>query len=299
MLPGTQAPRTIALLFLVALVVIWGGNYTWVKIAVRDIGPWTFNLLRYAGAVLLMWVAVTAVGRGADILPLREERAGLAVVGLLQAAVITSGTALALQWIEASRVVLIAYSMPIWTLPLSVIILNERAGWATYVGALLGFAGLLLLTNPLAMTWSAETIPGLVAALIAVLGWALGAVLYRRRQWRSNFWQQTFWQLLVTALALLPLPVLFEIDRSVNITTSLVVITLYNCIVPTVLGYWCWAQALTRVPATAASQVLLLSPVFGMVQSHLVLGEPLGAWIAAAALCILTGAWLAVAGARN
>lgn len=295
--PAERPPQSTALFFLAALVVIWGGNYTWVKIVVRDIGPWTFNLIRCWLAVAIMAAVFVAAGRGRQLMPQPGERLGLGIIGLLQLATITTCTALALQWLEASRVVLIAYSMPIWTMPLSALLLKERVTVSTVAGAALGFAGLVLLTNPFAMPWTAESIPGLLLALVAVNGWALGAVLYRRRRWQSTFWQQTFWQLAVTAVVLVPCALAFEHSREIRFTAPMVTITLYNSLFPTVIGYWCWAQALTRMPATAASQVLLMSPLFGIVQSHLVLDEPLGAWISLAAACIVLGAWLSISGA--
>lgn len=297
--PAERPPQSTALFFLAALVVIWGGNYTWVKIVVRDIGPWTFNLIRCWLAVAIMAAVFVAAGRGRQLMPQPGERLGLGIIGLLQLATITTCTALALQWLEASRVVLIAYSMPIWTIPLSALLLKERVAISTVAGAALGFAGLVLLTNPFAMPWTAESIPGLLLALVAVNGWALGAVLYRRRRWQSTFWQQTFWQLAVTAVVLVPCALAFEHSREIRFTAPMVTITLYNSLFPTVIGYWCWAQALTRMPATAASQVLLMSPLFGMVQSHLVLDEPLGAWISLAAACIVLGAWLSISGAAR
>lgn len=294
-----RSPRTTAILFLAALVVIWGGNYTWVKIAISDIGPWTFNAIRYTLASAFMAATFAAVGRSSEILPQPGERLALGAIGILQVAVITTCSSLALQWLDASRVVLIAYTMPIWTMPLSALLLNERITATTAAGATLGFGGLVLLTNPFALPWTTDSIPGLILALIAVNGWALGAVLYRRRTWRSTFWQQTFWQLAVTAVIIIPFSLVLEFGGEIRPTTPMLAITLYNSIIPTVIGYWCWAQALTRVPATTASQVLLISPLFGMVLSHFVLGEPLGAWIWLAAACIVLGAWLSIPGAAR
>ncbi len=62
--------------------------------------------------------------------------------------------------------------------------------------------------------------------------------------------------------------------------------------VPSILGFWCWARALDRVPVATASQVLLLSPVFGVLLSAAVLGERLGPALAASAALIISGAIL-------
>jgi drug/metabolite transporter (DMT)-like permease len=290
----SQGMDKVTLLFLIALVAIWGGNYTWVKIALQDIGPWTFNAVRYGGAVLLMLVVFGLKGPLSRILPAREERRPLALIGLLQAGFTTAFAALALQWIEATRVVLINYSMPIWTLPLSLLLLGERISVRAGLGAALGAAGLVLLTNPFSMIWNETTLPGVLCAFGSVLSWALGAVLYRRRKWTSGFWQQSFWQIAVTFVFMAPFALVLEAGRSVNVTPSLFLVIAYNMIVPTVVGFWCWSQVLSRVSATTASQFLLLSPVFGMIQNHFVLGEPLGAWIGAAAACIILGAFLSL-----
>jgi drug/metabolite transporter (DMT)-like permease len=289
-----QGTDKVALLFLIALVAIWGGNYTWVKIALHDIGPWTFNAVRYGGAMLLMLSVFGLKGPLSAILPVPEERRPLAIIGFLQAGLTTAFAALALQWIEANRVVLINYSMPIWTLPLSLLLLGERISMRASLGAALGAAGLVFLTNPFAMNWNETTLPGVLCAFVSVLSWALGAVLYRRRKWMSGFWQQSFWQIAVTFIFMMPCALVFETGRSVVPTTSLFLVIAYNMVVPTVFGFWCWSQALSRVSATTASQFLLLSPVFGMVQNFFVLSEPLGTWIGAAAACIILGAFLSL-----
>lgn len=290
----SQSTDKVAFLFLIALVVIWGGNYTWVKIALHDIGPWTFNVVRYGGAMLLMLGVFGLNGPLSVILPVPGERRPLALIGFLQAGLTTAFAALALQWIEATRVVLINYSMPIWTLPLSLILLGERISMRAALGAVLGAAGLLFLTNPFAMNWNETTLPGVLCAFVSVLSWAVGAVLYRRRKWKSGFWQQSFWQIAVTFIFMIPFALVFETGRSIVPTSSLFIVIAYNMVVPTILGFWCWSQALSRVSATTASQFLLLSPVFGMIQNFFVLDEPLGAWIGAAAACIILGAFLSL-----
>jgi drug/metabolite transporter (DMT)-like permease len=280
--------------FLLALVFIWGGNYTWMKIALQDVGPWTFNALRYLGGAALLAAVFVVSGQRDRLAPAPGERLSLAVVGLLQATLMTSFTALALVYADASRVVLIAYSMPIWAILWGYVVLGERSRPLALVGALLGIAGVGLLTLPGRAGWSVDAAIGTGIALIAVQGWALGSVLYRRKVWRTPFWSQIFWQVAVTAAVMAPLALILERWGRWENTASLWIILLYNVAAPTVLGFWCWAKALSRMPAGIASQVLVLSPIFGMLQSHLVLGEPLTETIWLAALAVSAGALLAL-----
>ncbi len=286
--------RGEGLLLLTVLVVIWGGNYTWVKVALADMAPLTFNTLRYGAAAILMALVAATRGSIRDSLPERDERLRLALIGVLQIGVVTACSTLALRRIEATRVVLIIYSMPIWTLLLSAALFGERASARTLAGVALGAAGLALLTNPLAMAWTADTLPGVLLALASVLGWAWGALLYRARQWRSGLWSQVFWQIAVSVCFMIPFTLAFELGRPVNVTPALLATLFYNAIVPSVVGFWCWSQALARVSVAHASQFLLLSPVFGLIQNNIVLGEPVGPATFVAAGCILAGASLSL-----
>ncbi len=288
------AERRVAVGYLLLLVVLWGGNYTWVKIAVRDVGPLWFNAFRYGGAVLLFLAVMAARGKLRGLLPEPGERSALAVVGLLQAGLMTTMTALALRWTDASQVVLIAYTVPIWALLWGAAVLREAVTAGAALGAGLGLTGIAILTDPFGQTWQGGTMTGIAAALVGVNGWALGAVLYRRRAWASSFWRQVWWQLLATALAMLVLAPLMEDWHEVRFSPSMLAVVAWNATGPTLLGFFFWAQALSRVTAATAGQVMILAPVFGVLQSHLVLAEPLQPGLILAALLVTAGAWLAL-----
>jgi drug/metabolite transporter (DMT)-like permease len=277
---------------LAVVIFAWGGNYTWIKIALSDVGPWTFNAARYCGAAFLVGLALLLNRGPRHTLPLRGERLSLAGIGLLPGAVLTVLITVSLMWIASTHTILLIYTNPVWTLLLSALILGERLTIFNMAGVIFGLLGIVLLTNPLGLHWQAATLPGVVAALIGSIAWALGSVLYRRRRWRSTFWQQVFWQLAASGLVTAVAAVVFESGRPLTPSPQLIVIMLYNIVVPTALAFWCWSQALTRIKASIASQVLLLSPVFGVAQSHVVLGEPLSGAMLAGAACVLVGAGL-------
>jgi drug/metabolite transporter (DMT)-like permease len=290
--PPASAPPWTALGMLAVLIFAWGGNYTWISIALRDIGPWTFTAVRYAGAAIVVGMALAVHGGPNQVMPLRGERTRLAAIGLLQGAALTILLTLSLQWIESTHTILLMYTNPLWALLLSVLLLGERFNIASVAGIALGLFGMAVLTNPLAMPWNAVTVPGVVSALAATIAWALGSVLYRRGKWQSTFWQQVFWQLAASGVALTVLAVILESHHAIRLTPRLVANGIYNILVPTAFAFWCWSQALTRMRASTASQVLLLSPVFGITQSHFVLGEPLTPAVLASAVCVVTGACL-------
>lgn len=291
--PEGERPPVAPVVFLGFVVLVWGGNYPLVKVALADGGAWTFNALRYGLAVMVLGTALALTCGWRRILPEPGERRALALIGILQVAAMTGGTALAMELIEASRTVLIAYSMPFWGLILGAAILGERVTVLALAGLVTGMAGLVLLAAPWAMDWTDRgALIGSGLALGATMCWALGAVLYRRRVWLSGFWQQIFGQLSVTCVVLIAAALLFE-TRQTAATPSYVGVVLWNAVVPTVLGFWCWARALQVVPVSRAGQVLMLSPVVGVFLSTLLVGEPLTLTILASTGLIVAGALLA------
>jgi uncharacterized membrane protein len=177
--PSDVALRASTVGYLAFLAFAWGGNYAWTKLALADSGPWAFNALRYLCASIVLGAILLARGREFSVLPLRGERLPLAVIGLLQIAIMTGASTLALTMIEASRTVLIAYSMPIWGMLLSIAILRERVTARVFAGVVLGFAGLAFLCAPWSMDWTSPA--ALLGSTLALggtprLGARLGAL---------------------------------------------------------------------------------------------------------------------------
>ena len=289
---GAQRASTVGLL--AVLVVIWGVNHTWVKLALVHSGSLTFNGLRFAAGVVVLGALLFALRGRRGVLPVPGERWPLAFIGFLQNGVMSGCSALALEWIEASRTVLVAYTMPIWAMLLSFLLYRERVTASMLLGIVLGLSGLALLSAPWAMDWtSAQAVKGTLVVVGGTLGWALGAVLYRGRRWESDVWPQVFWQMLPPTLAL-TLLAFFE-RTPFRPSLGYAAIVFYIALVPTAFGTWCWTRTLDRIPAAVAGQALTLSPLVGVLFSAAMLGEPLTLTLVASGLLIVAGALLAYA----
>jgi drug/metabolite transporter (DMT)-like permease len=290
----TSARESIVLSLLLLFVIgAWGSNYVITKIAIATNGPWAFNAFRYTTAAVFLaaWLSYQKGWRA--LIPARGEFGRIALTGLLQISVTTSSTNWALTHIDANRTILIAYSMPVWALFFGFVISRHLVTLQSVVGLALGFGGLALFCAPWSMDWTSyDTLAGSGAALLGAVGWALGAVLYRRSSWNSSFGQQIFLQVLTAALTALVCAAAFE-HRPVLLDTHYVQIVLYNALVPTILAFWFWAKILTLIPAATAGQFVLLSPILGILLGSLVLGEAITPMLIVSAALILGGALLA------
>jgi drug/metabolite transporter (DMT)-like permease len=289
------APPRIIYLYLAIVVVIWAGNWPLMKLALADAPPLSFVLLRLIGTLAVM--APVLVALRAPLVPMRGERWGLFVVGQLQVAGFLICGVVGLAFVPAGRAIVLAFTMPLWAIPLELWLEPHRLGRFQIGGAVLGFAGLLLFMNPGLVDWGDwRALGGNGLLLLAAACWALGSILYRRRVWRSPFWAQTFWQMAVSTVAVAAMALPAALGETIHWTPALVAILAYNWIATTALGYFLWNKILTAMPAAVAGQVMALTPIGGFLLSTAMFGGAVTLDVAVSIVLIVAGIILTLRG---
>jgi len=277
----------IAFLYLAIIVLTWASNWPLMKLALGQVPPLKFVLLRLVGSLVLIAPALVAARQ--PLLPYRGERLALFWVGELQVAGFLICSIVGLSVLPAGRAIVLAYTMPLWAIPIGIFIWPETHGRAQLIGAAIGFAGLVLFMNPSLVDWGDPRILGGNALLLlASILWALGSCLYRRQRFRSPFWVQTFWQLGVSVVPVAAI-VIATAPGPVHWSPGLLAIVGYNCLVTTALGYFLWGKVLSMMPAAMAGQVLTLTPIGGFVLSLVIFGGTLSTDVLVSILLIVAG----------
>jgi drug/metabolite transporter (DMT)-like permease len=283
-----RAAPGIVYLYLAIVVVSWAANWPLMKLALADAPPLVFVSLRLIGTLALLVPAMLAAR--APLLPVRGERLGLFWVGQLQVAGFLICGIIGLSIVPPGRAIVLAYTMPLWAIPIGRWLWPEALSRGQLIGAALGFAGLLLFMNPGLVDWtSPRVLLGNVMLLLAAICWALGSCLYRRSVWRSPFWTQTFWQLAVSTVVILAVTLPAAPGQPVRWSPALIAILAYNWIVTTALGYFLWNKILAVLPAAVAGQVMALTPIGGFLLSALIFGGAVTPDIVASIVLIVAG----------
>ena len=280
--------RPVVFIYLGVMVLTWAGNWPLMKLALGQAPPLVFVLFRLIGSLILIAPALVATGQ--PLLPARGERLTLFWVGQLQVAGFLICSIIGLAILPAGRAIVLAYTMPLWAIPIGIFLWPEPLNGHQLIGAAIGFTGLVLFMNPGLVEWgNGRVLAGNALLMLASILWALGSCLYRRYTWRSPFWVQTLWQL---AVSIVPVGVIVLIGAArgpVHWSPGLVAILAYNCIVTTALGYFLWGKVLSMMLATMAGQVLTLTPIGGFVLSTLIFGGAVTADVAISIALIVGG----------
>jgi drug/metabolite transporter (DMT)-like permease len=261
-----------AWILLAAVVLFWGVNWPVMKYGLHYVPPLTFAALRLImGAIVL---AAVAAWRHELRLPHREDWPLVLGVGLLQMAAFMGLINVGLQYVPAGRSAILAYTTPLWVVPLAVLWLGEALTTLRIVGLVLGMIGVAVLFNPFAFDWhDPKTLLGNGMLLFAALLWAILIVKVRGHRWKGSPLSLMPWQLMVAACAMAPFIYLFEDVRTIQWGEPLGWVLLYNGPIATAFCFWAMISVTRALPAITTSLSLLCVPVVGYVSASLVLGE--------------------------
>jgi drug/metabolite transporter (DMT)-like permease len=254
----------------VLLGVCWGLNWIAVRVALDEIRPWSLRCLGMGlgGALLIGWAALRGDRLGVPAGPARRQ---LAIAGLLNVAAFGVFTAFAQLSGSTSRVTMVAYTMPIWSVVFARFVLGERLD-AMRVGALgLAVAGLAVLVAPLARTGTAA---GIGWALAAGLAWAAGTVYLKRARVDADPVAVAVWQLAAGFVAVAIGAAVFEgAPQGWPQRPATLWALAYHVALGMALPYLLWFAIVRRLPASSAALGTLLVPVVAVVGAVALLGE--------------------------
>lgn len=194
---------------------------------------------------------------------------------------------------------LVFQSQVFFSLFLATIFLNEMPSPLQLIGSLVSFAGLSVVwvNYTDAANWVGFV---LIIAAAAAMG---GGNLFSRKLAHVNAYSVVAWGSLFSLPLLIPLSLYMEgpvviIQSLTEISWATVGALCFIVYISTWVGYSAWNKLLREYSIAAVIPFTLLVPVFGIICSHIVLGEPIQHWKLFSAWLIICGLGINVLGSR-
>jgi drug/metabolite transporter (DMT)-like permease len=289
--PASRPLDGVATALTIALCLSWGFNQVAIKLALPDIPPLIQAAFRSTIGALI--VVVWARSRGVKLM----DSDGTLAPGLLAGSLFALEFILifrGLIWTNASRASLFIYSAPFfvvigsrWLIP------GDRFDRWQWLGLLLSFAGIAVAFGVPVPGADAKSLLGDLMLLAAGAAWGATTLVVKASSLaRSSFEKTLFYQLIVSAPVLALCAQLFG-ERVVTPPSAFAVASLaYQTFWVVGVTYLAWFALILRYSASRLSAFTFLTPIFGVVAGHLVLGEPLTPAFALAAVLVVAGLML-------
>jgi drug/metabolite transporter (DMT)-like permease len=285
-----RAPDATAVSVMVLLCLIWGVGHVAAKFAAQGISLVFQSGMRsvVATVLLLAWAYFRKI-------PLWERDRTFVpgmVAGLLFAGefvFIYAGLATT----DAARMVVFVYLAPcITAFGLHFLIAQERLSARQWAGILLAFAGVAVAFGD-GIVSGRGTLLGDFFGLMGAALWAATTVVIRASRLATVSADKTlFYQLAVSGPVLLAASWLMG-EKGVFALTPLVVSAfIYQCVAVAFVSYLTWFWLLRHYLAARLGVLTFLTPLFGVLAGVFLLGEPLTASFAGAALLVGAGIFL-------
>jgi drug/metabolite transporter (DMT)-like permease len=287
-----EQSRARLILAFVAVYVVWGSTYLFIRFAVETLPPFLMAGVRFAvaGAILYLWAKM----RGAPT-PDRSQMRGAAIAGLFLLLGGNGAVVWAEQRVPSGITALLVATVPVWMVLLDWLRpggVRPRAG--VFVGLALGLVGLGLLVGRGAFGSESQAVDMAGAAVLVVgsILWATGSLYVRHTEHPSSAIMTNAVQMLAGGGALIVAGLaageLGRFSLAAASTRSLLSL-LYLVIAGSLIGFTAYTYLLQVTTPAKASTYAYVNPVVAVLLGWAFASEAITPRTLVAAAVILAG----------
>ena len=281
--------RALPYLALIALALIWGASFLFIKVAVRDMSPEVLLLLRSASGLVALAILVRAMGRPLLGEGWRSRIPSFAIMAVTNAVVPWIAIAWGEQHISSGLASILNSTTTLWTAVLIYWVMpSERPTLLNYAGVVVGFAGVVVLVTPELMSAGISgSFLGAMAVILAAVSYAANALYQRRKMRHVSVMEISIGQLIATVIFAIPI-------AAPTLPSMHVALVSFGAVVAlgaggTGIAYLLYYYVMNNLGAVRASGVTLLVPVTAVFWGAALLGERVTVPIVAGMIIILAG----------
>ena len=253
-------------LLALAVAVVWGINFVFIRWGVNEVPPLLLTALRYVVAAVPAVFFIKRPKVALGILVGYGIAVGVGQFGLLFTAIKFG--------MPAGLASVVIQLQVFFTIGLAVLFLGERPSGAQLLGALVAFAGIGLIAFE---RMGGAALWPFFMTIAAAACWGV-ANLLTKKAGRIDMLGFVVWSSLAPPIPLYLLSLIFEGPSAVPLALSQITYVgigslLFIGWISTVFGYGGWSVLLGKYPASMVAPFALLVPVAGIAGATLILGE--------------------------
>jgi O-acetylserine/cysteine efflux transporter len=280
------------LLIGIAIMCLWGFNFSVIKLGVNNLDPLVLTALRFFFAVVPLIFFIKKPAVKWRYLITYGLTFGVGVWGMATWA-IDAG-------LSAGMTSLLLNLSVISSLIFGRIFLHERITLAKGLGAGLSLVGLFLIVmvEGGSISWL-----GLVLILAASVFWSINGLLLKLANTTSifafNIWSMVFAPIPLLLLAWLTHGPEVIIGLANDFNLEVLFSVLFQAYPTTLLGYWVWNKLIVKYSLSIVAPLTLLVPIFGLLGGFIFYDEAISSAQIVAAILIILGLFISQKNSDN
>jgi drug/metabolite transporter (DMT)-like permease len=277
-------------LVFLALGLMWGSSYLFIKIGIETVAPLTLVALRLGIGALLL-AGVVAVAR--ERLPRRPVvYLHLTVMATLNIVVPFSLITWAELSVPSSLAAILTAAVPLFAVVIAAGVLrNEPMSVQRLLGLVVGFVGVVVLTGPAALGSGGSTV-AVVALLVAAASYATATVYARRNLSGMRPMVPAFLQVAIAFVISSILAFGMEAPLAVELGGPAILSVLWLGLLGSGLAYLAYFRLIGSWGATRTAAVAYVLPVVGIILGVLVANEAVDLRVVAGTALVISGVGL-------
>lgn len=284
----------------VAICVIWGTTYLFIKIALETIPPLLMGGLRYASAGVMLAVVLRAQGRS---LPPQSSWRSLAVLGCLLFLFGNGGVVWGEQYLPSGLTAVLIGTNPFWMVGIDALVTPGRQLFARqWAGLIVGFIGIVVLVWPDIVAGGAGGrgfAMGVVALQIACAGFSIGSIYTRHHVLPGDVMGSAALQMLFGGICMLMVGTMRGEWAALSFTPRTAWSLAYLTLVGSMVAFAAYSYALRHLSVAVVSLYTYINPVIAVALGTMLLGEPFHLRMVIAAGIIAAGIAIVGPGVRK
>ena len=249
-----------------ALMCLWGFNFSAIKLGATQIDPILLTALRFTFAVFPIIFFIPRPPDSARYLLAYGLTFGLGVWGRMVWSINIGGS--------AGMAGLLMDMSIVSSMALGYFLLKENITANKIIGASLAIIGLLVC---MALSDGSVPLRALPLTLIAAFSWSLMSFVVKKSATKHVF-AFSVWGMLFAPLPLVLFAYLLNgtqafIDLPSQLNSQVWFSILFQAYPTTLLGYWVWNKMTLKYPLSTMASFSLLTPIFGLVGSVIFYNE--------------------------
>ena len=280
--------------FLLILVsLIWGFNFSIVKIGILAVGPLAFSFLRFIFSALLMFLVLCLTEKNPWVEV--KDLPYFLFLGFLGFGIYQPLWSYGLKLSLASHSALILSLSPIVVSLVALVQKEELVGGINLLGVIIGFGGVAFLVSQGGNGgYSPQSVLyGDLLTLGAAISWGLYSYFGKNMVKKYSPLKTSTWSILWGLVFMFPVCIGETLQvKGEDFNFPLLLSLSYAVVLSSLVAYIIWMQCVKELGAARTISSQYITQVVGVIAAWMIFGEPLGWWVFLGMAFISLGLWL-------